>query len=215
VLIACWSVKGGSGTTVVSVALALVLARSSPDGALLLDLAGDAPAVLGLTEPTGPTTADWLADHDATTDALRRLEIEAAPGLRVLPWGGTAAQGLTGDGERLAAALSGPRPVVVDCGSHLAGPGLTLAGSATVSLLVIRPCYLALRRALAAPVCASGVVLVREPGRALGRRDVEDVLGIPVRAEVAWDPAIARMVDAGLLGVRVPRGLERAVRAAA
>ena len=213
-LIACWSVKGGSGTTVVSVALALVLARSTAEGALLVDLAGDAPAVLGLPEPAGPTSADWLADPDASDDALRRLEVDAAPGLRVLP-GGPAARGREGDGERLTAALAGPRPVVVDCGSLLAGPALTVAASATVSLLVIRPCYLALRRALAAPVCASGVVLVREPSRSLGRRDVEDVLGIPVRAEVAWDPAIARMVDAGLLGVRVPRTLERAVRAAA
>lgn len=214
-LISCWSVKGGSGTTVVSVALALVLARSSPDGALLLDLAGDAPAVLGLPEPAGPCTADWLADGDATDDALHRLEVEAAPSLALLPWGGTPVQAATDDGERLAAALSGPRPVVADCGSRLAGPGLAVAAAATVSLLVLRPCYLALRRALAAPVCASGVVLVREPGRALGRRDVEDVLGIPVRAEVAWDPAVARMVDAGLLGARVPRGLERAMRAAA
>jgi MinD-like ATPase involved in chromosome partitioning or flagellar assembly len=215
VLIACWSVKGGSGTTVVSVALALVLGRSSPDGAVLADLAGDAPAVLGLADPAGPGIADWLAEPDAGADALRRLELDATPSLRVLPWGGAPGQAMPDDGERLAACLAGRRPVVADCGSRLAGAALALAASATVSLLVVRPCYLALRRALAAPVCPSGVVLVREPGRALGRHDVEDVLGVPVRAEVAWDPAVARMVDAGLLGARVPRGLERAVRAAA
>jgi cellulose biosynthesis protein BcsQ len=215
-LISCWSVKGGSGTTVVSVALALVLARSSPDGALLLDLAGDAPAVLGLPDPTGPGVADWLADGDATPEALRRLSVDASPSLSVLPWGGTGAQPVGDDGDRLVAALAGgERPVIADCGSHLTGTGLAVAAAATVSLLVVRPCYLALRRALAAPVCASGVVLVQERDRSLGRRDVEDVLGIPVRAEVPWDAAVARAVDAGILATHVPRCLERAVRAAA
>ena len=43
----CWSAKGGSGTTVVSAALALVLSQQRP--ALLVDLAGDALAVLTLS----------------------------------------------------------------------------------------------------------------------------------------------------------------------
>jgi hypothetical protein len=120
-----------------------------------------------------------------------------------------------GAGERLAAALGGDGPVVVDCSSGSEPAGLALAGAASLSLLVLRPCYLALRRALAAPIRPSGVVLVSEPGRSLGRVDVEQVLGVPVRAKVAWDPTVARCVDAGLLGRRVPRGLERALRAAA
>ena len=37
--VACWSVKGGSGTTVVSAALALSIAATGRD-ALLVDLAG-------------------------------------------------------------------------------------------------------------------------------------------------------------------------------
>ena len=48
----------------------------------------------------------------------------------------------------------------------------------------MRPCFLALRRALAAPVRASGVVVVAEEGRALGSADVADALGLPVRLEV-------------------------------
>jgi hypothetical protein len=90
-----------------------------------------------------------------------------------------------------------------------------VAAAATLSLLVIRPCYLALRRALAAPIRPSGVILVEEPGRSLGPSDVSDVLGVPVRARVPWDRAVARSVDAGLLAARVPRNLERAVREAA
>jgi hypothetical protein len=72
-----------------------------------------------------------------------------------------------------------------------------------------------LRRSLAAPVRPSGVVLVREPGRALGRSDIEDVLGVPVRAVVDLDAGIARAVDAGLFPAKLPKSFERALRHAA
>lgn len=209
-LIALWSAKGGSGTTVVATALATVLAKSSPAGALLVDLAGDVPAVLGIPEPAGPGAGDWLrAAGSVTPDALGRLELDVAPGLSVLPMGAS----LDGSGEALAAVLGAdPRPVVVDCGSAPSGVPLAVAAAATHSLLVLRPCFLALRRALASPLRASGVVLVEEDGRALGRRDVEDTIGVPVRAVVAHDRRIARAVDAGLLTARLPGSLERSLR---
>jgi hypothetical protein len=219
-LIACWSPKGGSGTTVISCGLAAVLSRSarSGRGALLADLAGDVPSVLGLAEPSGPGLAEWLAaGPDVAATALSRLEVEAGPGLRLLAWSrpGPGFRPGPGRAEALLDALSADlRPVVVDCGAAAEGAGLALAAGAPVSLLVLRPCYLALRRALAAPLRPSGVVLVTEAGRALGRRDVEEVLGVPVRAEVEVDAAVARAVDAGLLARRVPRTLERALRAA-
>lgn len=226
-LFACWSPKGGSGTTVVSCGLALVLARTQPrpqaGGVLLADLSGDVPAVLGLPTPATPGLVDWLAaGPDVPGTALGRLEVEAGPGLRLLAWGGelsaaaaTAAAGAE-RGEALAEALAaGGRLVVADCGSAAGGAALAVAAAADVSLLVLRPCYLALRRALAAPIRPTAVVLVAEPGRALTRRDIEDVLGVPVRAEVDYDPSIARAVDAGLLAGRVPRSLEKALREAA
>jgi hypothetical protein len=217
-LFACWSPKGGSGTTVVTAALGLLLARAAPSGALLADLAGDLPTALGLAAgPSGIGLADWLgAGPDVPDDALERLEIDAGPRLRLLPWRGSAGAPVTdGRGEALAAALSAdPRPVVVDCGAAVTGAALAVAANATVSLLVIRPCYLALRRALDAPLRPSGIVLVSEEGRSLGRADVEDVLGVPVRADVRVDPTVARAVDAGLLAGRLPRGLERALRPA-
>jgi hypothetical protein len=219
VLVTCWSVKGGSGTSVVAASLAVVAARRQPS--LLVDLAGDSAAILGLAEPASGVWA-WLGSTSAPAAALARLEIEAAPGLRLLPAGPPAR---VDDGERgaLFAALLGAdtRPVIVDAGRLHGGAGTaegvrtTLAGAASVSLLVLRPCYLALRRAVAAPVRPSGVVLVTEPGRALGRSDVEQVLGVPVRAEIAIDASVARAVDAGLLSTRLPRGLERALRDAA
>ena len=74
--------------------------------------------------------------------------------------------------------------------------------------LAIRNDYLSLRRALAAQLPATGLILVSEPKRALGRRDAEDVLGLPVLVELNVDPSIARATDAGLLArVRLPLGL--------
>jgi hypothetical protein len=214
VLVACWSAKGGSGTTVVAAGLATVLARTSPSGAVLADLAGDVPAVLGLPEPTGPGLTDWLAAGPAVpVDALHRLEVPAVEGLTVLPRGDVSDAGWGDRGEVLAALLGADaRPCVVDCGSAPSGVRLAVAAGAAHSLLVLRPCYLALRRAVASPLRPSGVILVEEPGRSIGRRDVEAALGVPVRAVVAYDARIARAVDTGLLAGRLPGVLQRPLR---
>jgi MinD-like ATPase involved in chromosome partitioning or flagellar assembly len=214
-LLACWSSKGGSGTTVVAASLALLLARRGAAGSLLVDLAGDGPAVLGLPEPDGPGLAGWLAaGAEVPADALGRLEVAAGPGLRLLPRGTGHLDPSRGD--VLAALLAtDPRAVVIDCGSLPAGVALAVAAGATRSILVTRPCFLALRRALAAPLRPSEVVLLTEPGRSLTGGDVEDCIGAPVVAEVSVDPAVARAVDAGLLSARLPRGLARELGRAA
>jgi hypothetical protein len=217
VLVTCWSVKGGSGTTVVAASMALLLARRMPGEVLLVDAGGDAPSALGLPDLGGPGLVDWLANPGLEPAALRRLEVEAGGGLRLLPRGSASGGPVIDAGkgvDRLLGALHDVSAVVVDAGppSPLA---IELASGAAVSLLVLRPCYLALRRALAAPLRPSGVVVVEEPDRALDPTDIEDVLGVPVRAVVPWDPAIGRCVDAGLLAARLPRLLERALGAAA
>jgi hypothetical protein len=211
-LVACWSVKGGSGTTVVAAALGLALAGRG-DGALLADLAGDLPAALGAPEPGGPGLAGWLsAGADVPPDALGRLEVGVAPGLSLLPSGGPLPDAPS-RGEELAVQLATDgRPVVVDCGSAPAATAMAVAAGASLSLLVLRPCYLALRRALQAPIEPSAIVLVAEPQRSLQRADVEDVLGLKVRAVVPWRPAVATAVDAGLLCRRLPPSLEKAMR---
>src|SRR4051794_5027095 len=72
----CWSVKGGSGTTVVASALAIVLAGRSAGGAVLVARAGDAPAALGLPEPGGPGLAGgFAAGRSVPADGLHRLEV--------------------------------------------------------------------------------------------------------------------------------------------
>jgi hypothetical protein len=214
-LIACWSAKGGAGTTVIAAALALVAGRSHAGGALLADLGGDAPAALGLPEPHGPGLAGWLrAGPDVPADALARLEVEADAALGLLPRGDGELDGARGD-VLVSLLRAERRPTVVDCGADPAGVPLAVAAAATRSILVTRPCFLSLRRAQHAIIRPSEVVLVTEPGRALSRRDVEDCVGAPVVAEVALDPAVARAVDAGLLLARLPRGLARDLARAA
>lgn len=215
-LVACWSAKGGCGTTVVAVAIASLLARAAGE-AVIADLAGDVPAVLGLPDSEAPGLGDWLAAGDTVpADALARLEIPGHGGVRVLPCGTTTAHAAPGRGDVLAALLGADaRPVVADCGSMPSGTRLAVAAHASVSLLVLRPCYLALRRAAAFPLRPSGVVLVEEPGRDLTAGDIEAVLDVPVRAIVAVEPAVARAVDSGSLGARLPRRLERSLRHAA
>jgi hypothetical protein len=78
------------------------------------------------------------------------------------------------------------------------------------SLLVTRACYLALRRALNPGITAAGVVVVTEPGRALGCEDVAAVTGLPVIATIPLRAEIARAVDAGVLAERLPDPLATA-----
>lgn len=224
--ISCWSAKGGSGTTVVAIALATMRGRE-PDGAgsLLVDLAGDCPSAMGLPEPTGPGVSEWLmAGVEVPPDALRRLEIEVSQEVALVPMGRAVIDG-TGARERCGQLLEqlalDARDSIIDLGRIINGAGSVaepiarLAADADQSLLVTRPCFLSLRRALASPVRPTGIVLVTEEGRALGRREVEDILGVPVIAEVPLDSSVARAVDAGTLAMRMPRGLERSLRHAA
>jgi MinD superfamily P-loop ATPase len=205
----CWGAKGGSGTTVVAAAMAIAAAAPT----LLIDLAGDVPAVLGIPEPDGPGVFDWLAS-DAPAARLNALEVLADGHADVLPRGRAAQVPPTRWGE-LATWLRGERrSVVVDAGS-VGEPPQAIVRAADHALLVTRPCYLALRAAVRQPTRPTGVVLVEEPGRALRARDIEASLGVPVVATVLLDPAIARAVDAGLLLARLPAGFRHALRLAA
>jgi hypothetical protein len=80
---------------------------------------------------------------------------------------------------------------------------------ADASVVVVRGCYLALRRAVRAPLVAQaqGAVLVEEPGRALGAREVAEILGLPVLARFPVRPSVARAVVAGVLVARLPSPL--------
>ena len=61
------------------------------------------------------------------------------------------------------------------------------------------PCYLGLQTLGRLDTTGwAGLVLVRESGRALDRRDVEDIGGIPVLASIEVSPVVARVLDSGL-----------------
>ena len=91
-----------------------------------------------------------------------------------------------------------PPYAVIDGGTD---PGLGLSPSQRY--LVVRPCYLALRRATETGVAGThGVVLVVEAQRSLGQADVEDVTGLAVVATMDVTSTVARYIDAGLIGAR-------------
>ena len=218
-MIVCfWSPKGGSGTSVIAAAAALVLAREAP--ARLADLAGDQPAVLGLAADPDQGLRDWLrAGPEAPSDALDRFAIDAGSRLTLLPSGLTDASGASPEaGAALGVALrADPRSTVVDVGVLTEGrdPALhALVEVADASVIVVRGCYLALRRAVRVELtdAAAGAMFVEEGGRALGTHDVANVLGVPVLATVALRASTARAVDAGVLPTRLPDALARPVR---
>lgn len=199
----CWAAKGGSGTTVVVAALAL----ASPPPVLIIDLAGDLPAALGITEPVGPGVFDWLLS-DAPGSHLDQLCVDIRDGIRLLPAGRPSDQVPLERWDSLLTSLTDQGlQVVIDAGSG--SPPRLLTELVDETLLITRACYLALRRAIATSIISTGAILVAEPGRALRAADVEAALGIPIIATVTVDPVVARAVDAGLLAARLPRGLRR------
>jgi hypothetical protein len=214
-LFALWSPKGGSGTSVLAAACAAALARRG--GCRLADLGGDQPAILGLGADPDTGIAEWLATGpDAPADALDRLAVEVAPGLLLIPPGTPrllAPPAAAEAGAALGAALQRAElPCVVDAGRADAPAARMTVELADVSVVVLRGCYLGLRRAVNAPLTAraAGIAFVDEPGRSLGASEVRDVLERPVLTRVPVRPAIARAVDAGVIAVRPPEPLLRA-----
>ena len=213
-MIVCWSVKGGSGTTVVASTLALMRAAESQRGALLVDLAGDVPAVLGLAEPSGPGISDWFAHCDlGSRMTLQSIAIQATANLQIIARGLKQLDVDENFIDLCAALKTFDLPIIVDAGCGLPSPDLLAHASS--SLLVTRPCYLSLRRAAQLSVSPTGIVLINEAGRALGKHDVEAVIGAPVIAEIIFDAAIARAVDAGLLASRIPTIMSKQLAAVA
>jgi len=192
---------------VVSAALALTLAQRNTATVRIVDLAGDIPSALGIAEPSGEGVMNWLQQQHVP---IQSLQIPVTARVSLIPRGNDSLlhHDLTAEHcNSLATELDTSNELtVVDAGS---GHIPQLINNATTSLLVIRPCYLALRKAAHLSVKPHGIVLINEPGRSLGKRDVESVVGAPVLVDLPLDPTIARCVDAGLLASRIPTVLSQ------
>ena len=133
----CASAKGGQGCTTIAAVLA-VLAAQSNQPTLLLDTRGDAAPILGVSDPApAGTFAEAMAN---AVEPCRHLRVATIAGDQI---DSDATSGL----ERVTAA--GHR-VIVDTGTdhdvlHRFDP------LRPQRLLVTRPCYLALRRAIGVP----------------------------------------------------------------
>ena len=214
-----WSVKGGVGTSVVAAATAIRLASEDRE-TTLVDLTGDQPALLGMTvgaAPAEPGIGDWVAAGDGVAaDAIGRLLEDVAPGLRLLRDGTQPAlvdQAAGGEDQRSRLVLALEMlarigPVVVDAGLDPFELRTDLAASHR-PVCVLRSCYLALNRAQRTSGPYDWVVLVEEPGRALRVRDVSAAVGASSVKRVAWDPRVARSVDAGTIVSMLPPPLRR------
>jgi hypothetical protein len=198
---------------VFAAACALVLSRQYP--VRLADFGGDQPAILGLPSDPAPGLGEWLAAGlHAPAGALDRIAVNVAPNVSLLPLGERLPPDIAPEaGAALGVVLANEPQLTVADVSHASAPALqALVEVSDVSVVVVRDCYVALRRALRHPLVAgaSGAVVMDEEGRALGATEVRDVLGLDVFTSVPLLVPIARVVDAGVLATRLPRPLEKA-----
>lgn len=106
-------------------------------------------------------------------------------------------------------ALRGVHSVIIDAGTVTHKP----AGPA---IIVVRPCYVALRAAVAIHARSAppdALVIIEEHGRALSPSDIEHTITCPTVATIGTETAlaIARALDGGLIAGRLPRALRIAL----
>ncbi len=215
-VLAVWTPKGGSGCTVTSCALAIAAARDYPFPALLVDTEGDVPAALGVLDSPGLGVGDWIAAGQLqTASTLLSHAIATTAGLSVLPAGTKSRFDSSDHGTALARVLATHGgAVVVDLGASDSKWQREVMDAADSVVMVIRACYLGLRRARRSPNLdlTAGVVVIEETGRRIGSTEIEDVLGLPIWGSIPWRAAIASAVDAGVLAQRLPEELLRGSR---
>ena len=208
-LIILSSPKGGSGTSVVAASLAIASSSSTPT--LLVDLAGDQAAIMGLPEPP-VGLSDWvkgMTHHD-----FDEILITCNENLQLAPSGSSAIEILsTNAWNKLARAVTKKEAdgcnIVIDFGQA----NLPLAFDKLIHThyMVTRPCYLSLRRAVNLDQRFSAVIVVQEHDRVLTTSDVESVMKLKCAAEVPYSSDISRRVDSGLLKSRLPLLLHAAL----
>ena len=190
--------KGGQGTTTVAASLAVTAARCDRR-VVLIDTGGDAASILD-HPPTTP--ADDLAAGLVQARSIDGVQLVHLPADRI-----------DANTVRIVSELAASgADIVIDAGVD---PSVVRQFDAVrprpQRVLVVRPCYLAVRRAAAVPYTPDHIVLVRERLRSLTSDDVERALALPVTT-VDHDPVIARAIDAGLLVTHAHRHLGKPLR---
>ena len=214
-LLALWSPKGGSGTSVLA-----AVARSSSPGSRRR------PARRPRRRPTGDLRPRRRAASRAPRLARRRsrgaqrgarpargrggARCRAAPARRIRARART--RRLAEAGAALAVALrDGPIAMIVDCGARRTPRRRRSSRSPTSRSSSCAAVTSRCGARCAAPALARtvGVVLVEETDRSLTAKEVADVLDLPVLARVPVKMAIFRAVDAGVLAGAVCRSVAR------
>lgn len=175
--------RGGQGTSTVAAALAVLAAGHGPTLLRSNDPATTA-ALVGIPLPLGD---EWIDVCPNLTLVPRTLDTEGA----------AAYDTVVVDAGRTAS-----RPAE-DARTPDSDPSAAATGPVEHYAVLRGPCYVALTTLVTSGLRYDGIIVVEEPGRALSERDVTDVLGLPVVANIPVDPAIARMIDAGLLLTRL------------
>ena len=194
--------KAGQGVTTITAALATLTARAGKR-TLLVDTGTDLAAVLGINEPDRPGLGDYLTNTDVT---LADIVTPVTENLDLITRGDHTPDYTAATYGLLTNGLGHYDTVIIDTAPTAHG----WVCHADTSVLVTRPCYLALRNA-SSRSRPDHLVVVTEPGRVLSPADIETVIEIPVTATVPYAPDISRAVDAGLLTTRPPRNLTRAL----
>ena len=193
------SPKGGNCTTVTATAYALLMAARGTH-TVLIDLCGDVPAAAGMAEPTTPGINDWLSESSTSdAQALVTLGTPFDNGLVIVHRGSSFVEGQPRWSDLANAITTLPMNIVIDAGITFLPDELRRA--VTHVTMVVKPCYLSLRRAsrMQRP---TQLFVVCEESRALTIKDVGHVLGMPVTCEIPYTSAISRAVDAGMLPSR-------------
>ena len=203
------SPKGGSGTSVAAASLAIV--SSSTTRTLLVDLAGDQAAILGLPEPP-VGLSDWV--NEMTHHNFDEILIDCNNNLFLAPSGSINFDILTANAwknlsQALARKVDDGFNIIIDFGTE--EMPLALSRLPHQHYIVTRPCYLSLRRAVNLEESFSGVIVIHEPDRVLTISDIESVLKLKCVAEVPYSREISRRVDSGLLKSRLPMSLQTAL----
>jgi CobQ/CobB/MinD/ParA nucleotide binding domain len=202
-IITMHATKGGQGVTTITAALGILHAQAG-HRTLLIDTGGDLPAILGHRDAAVAGLSDYLIDPNIT---LEDITVNIRENLEIVTRGTGPTAFTTYTYGLITGGLGAYDMVIADAGTSADGWNQ----HADRNVIVTRPCYLAIRRAIHLPTRPTEVVFMAEPGRALSAHDIEAVLGVPVTATVPVDIDTARIIDAGILGSRMPRHLARAL----